>query len=73
MVKKVEQKSKKPAVVQASPVQSVLFPELSSKTNLQCRELLEDQILLIDVRFVAPCFCSPVAYSNAGFIVFCRV
>ena len=29
---------------------NVKFPELSTKEGLECRELLEDQILLIDVR-----------------------
>ena len=32
------------------PPTSVGFPELSNKKGLECRALLEDQILLIDVR-----------------------
>lgn len=35
------------------PPVSVKFPELSIKKGLKCRALLEDQILLIDVRTMA--------------------
>jgi hypothetical protein len=34
----------------ASPPTSVVFPELSHKEELECRTILEDQILVIDVR-----------------------
>ena len=33
-----------------APPSNVKFPELSTKKGLECRVLLEDQILLIDVR-----------------------
>lgn len=33
-----------------TPPTDVKFPELSTKKGLECRVLLEDQILLIDVR-----------------------
>ena len=49
--KKTEQNSKSPSGSAPTPV--VVFPELSSKTDLKCRVLLEDQILLIDVRTVS--------------------
>jgi hypothetical protein len=35
-----------------TPPNNVKFPELSKKKDLECRVLLEDQILLIDVRTV---------------------
>ena len=34
----------------ASSTSAVLFPTISTKEYLECRVLLEDQILLIDVR-----------------------
>lgn len=34
------------------PPKDVKFPELSTKKGLECRVLLEDQILLIDVRIM---------------------
>jgi hypothetical protein len=52
--KKAEQNSKMHAA-KASPAPVVAFPELCSKTDLGCRVLLEDQILLIDVRFMILC------------------
>jgi len=33
-----------------APPDNVKFPELSKKKGLECRVLLEDQVLLIDVR-----------------------
>ena len=33
-----------------TPPTNVKFPELSAKEGLECRTLLEDQVLLIDVR-----------------------
>lgn len=36
-----------------APPNDVKFPELSTKKGLECRVLLEDQILLIDVRTMA--------------------
>lgn len=54
MAKKIKQNSKISAT-NVSPAPVVVFPELSSKTNLECRALLEDQILLVDVRFVIRC------------------
>lgn len=35
-----------------APPDDVKFPELSTKDGLECRVLLEDQILLIDVRIM---------------------
>ena len=35
-----------------TPATNVKFPELSAKEGLACRVLLEDQVLLIDVRMV---------------------
>ena len=35
------------------PPNNVKFPELSTKKGLECRVLLEDQIMLIDVRTTA--------------------
>lgn len=54
MAEKIKQNSKISAT-NVSPAPVVVFPELSSKTNLECRALLEDQILLVDVRFVIRC------------------
>jgi hypothetical protein len=36
-----------------TPPNNVKFPELSTKKGLECRVLLEDQILLLDVRTMA--------------------
>jgi len=49
MVKKAA--NKKPVEVVAPP-KEVFFPEISPKTDLECRVTLEDQILVIDVRLV---------------------
>jgi hypothetical protein len=52
MPKKARGVSAAPAAVLAKPVpqSALVFPELSAKTDLQRTILLEDQILLIDVR-----------------------
>ncbi|KAF8229516.1 hypothetical protein L208DRAFT_1378861 [Tricholoma matsutake] len=55
MAKKIKQNSKISAT-NVSPAPVVVFPELSSKTNLECRALLEDQILLVD-DFLTPAEC----------------
>ena len=34
------------------------FPDISQKQGLECRVLLEDQIILIDVRFILAIRCS---------------
>lgn len=47
--KKVDQGSKGVTPTKADPPLMVKFPELSPKTDLECRVLLEDQILLVDV------------------------
>jgi hypothetical protein len=31
------------------------FPELSQKIDLECRAILDDQILVIDVRYIVLC------------------
>ena len=38
------------AATGGAPLNDVKFPELSKKKGLECRVLLEDQILLINVR-----------------------
>ena len=40
------------ATVVHTPPNDAKFPELSKKKSLECRVLLEDQILLIDVRMM---------------------
>lgn len=52
MPKKRSDKKTEPstfAAVSATLETSVVFPDLSSKTDLECRTVLEDQILVIDV------------------------
>jgi len=41
------------ATTERAPPNNVKFPELSTKKDLECRVLLEDQIMLIDVRTTA--------------------
>jgi hypothetical protein len=52
--KKFDQGGKAVATVKVDPPQTPIpkFPELSPKTELECRVLLEDQILLVDVRLI---------------------
>ena len=55
--KKVTSRSTVSAAVSAArktTPTSVAFPGLSPKQELQCRAILEDQILVIDVRWIAP-------------------
>jgi len=49
----VKKSANKNPVVAAPPPKDVVFPEISLKADLQCRVVLEDQILVIDVR-IAP-------------------
>lgn len=50
--KKVDQGSKGVTPAKVGQPLMVKFPELSPKTDLECRVLLEDQILLVDVRLI---------------------
>ncbi|TFK43012.1 hypothetical protein BDQ12DRAFT_677182 [Crucibulum laeve] len=54
--KKSDAKASATAAPTNPPPQSVVFPEISSKTDLECRTILEDQILVID-DFFSPAEC----------------
>lgn len=58
-------KNIKPLAVSANvnaqaPPTSVVFPDLSPKTELECRVLLEDQIIVVDVSLVELCLPSDI-------------
>jgi hypothetical protein len=54
MTKKKTEQSSKLSAAKVEPAR--VFPGLSFKENLECRVLLEDQILLIDVRRGISCW-----------------
>ncbi|KAF5386683.1 hypothetical protein D9615_001915 [Tricholomella constricta] len=54
--RKAEQTPKAATAPRVAPAQEPVFPELAPKEELECRTLLEDQILLID-NFFSPAEC----------------
>lgn len=48
--KNVAKKVDAPATATGStPTNQVIFPEVAAKSDLECRSILEDQIIIIDV------------------------
>lgn len=65
-------KKTKGAPISVTPtvhVPSVIFPAFSSKKDLECRVLLEDQILLVDVCPIADLVLPDIDSSKTGVLL----